>query len=460
MENTTFQLDYEVYDRQLVVFCNTAEALVHGWHEYSATELSMDLQSLCVKGARLCFMADQDAIWQQEDLTHSRRALNKQWCEALRLLLTDQLAPMIDEVIRNFQQGVPFSGVTLPCYKGEFADILPHLQASICEDGTLGETDCQLLMKNASIMQEYINKTDKKARQKGETPVRRFWSLAQVYALACYLYYHFQKLTANQQLAVDESEAGRLLVRAIQNYTGSQTGQHALKTFQARLFFENDGRQPSQEQLNEAGKSLVSEIPKDLQYCYMAFRNEPAKMAAEILSIHPTQEELRGLLEAVAKWQWLQEMIYQLDHPGKALSPGSSIFNVKLNGRAVDMQKLREAIARMARKVTYKNQWFCVWCVLKHRNLLADYHFQAFADQMMHPDWLGNEHVPHFSGENISDYSEYLGQTDFTLWTLKAFRDYRVLHGKPEKKWSDTLFNTFLHLCYEMDECLAAVPFC
>ena len=77
---------------------------------------------------------------------------------------------------------------------------------------------------------------------------------------------------------------------------------------------------------------------------------------------------------------------------------------------------------------------------------------KAFADQMMHPDWFGKEKVPTFKGENISDYSDYLGQTDFTLWNLKSFQDYRALHNKPEKKWSDTLFKTFHHLCYEMDE--------
>ena len=445
------RLDYTMYDRQLMVFCNATETLAAGWHEYSATELTMDLSSLCIKGARLCYMADQDAIWQQEDMTQSRVAMNQHWQERIHALLIEHLAPIITEVAENFHKGMPFVGVKLPRYDGEFADILPYLHNSLTESGAMDSESCLQLIGESHVLQRALKK-DKKKKRQGETPEERFWHLAQLYALACYLYYHFHKLTKVQLLEPKPEEAERLLVRAIQEYTSSEAGQHTLKTYRARLLFENDERMLSREELAEAGKRLINEIPESLQYCYMAHRNDTARMAAEIMSVHPETCDLQDFIRTIAKWQILNEMTYQLDHPGKSTSISNTIFNARPNGKAIDILDLRKAVGEMVKLVEYKNQWFCVWCVLKHRNLLSDLHFQAFADQMMHPDWFGREKVPTFKGENISDYSDYLGQTDFTLWNLKSFQDYRALHNKPEKKWSDTLFKTFHHLCYEMDE--------
>ena len=81
-----------------------------------------------------------------------------------------------------------------------------------------------------------------------------------------------------------------------------------------------------------------------------------------------------------------------------------------------DLDQLRERISRMAQLVVQKNQWFCVWCILKHHNLLANLHFEPFATQMMQPDWFGGANVPQFRGDNISDYLDYFGETDYRLW--------------------------------------------
>lgn len=451
MQNEILRLDYTLYDRQLTVFCNATKTLVAGWQEYSAMELTMDLRSLCIKGARLCYMADQDVVWQQEDLTHSRLASNKLWQERLHSLLTEHLAPMIAEVTENFHKGMPFSGVKLPRYDGEFADFLPHLLPSLAESGAMDPESCMQLIAESSALQRVL-KNRKKKKQEGETPEERFWHLAQLYALACYLYYQFNKLAMVELAEPDLEETERLLVRAIQEYANSEAGQLAMKTYRARLLFENDDRTLSREELVEAGKRLVNEIPESLQYCYMAHQNSIARMAAEIVTLHPEAADIQAFIKTIAKWQLLCEMIYELDHPSSTPTIANTIFKVNPNGKPINIISLRKAIGEMVKRVEYKNQWFCVWCVLKHRNLLSDFHFQAFADQMMHPDWFGKEKVPTFKGENISDYSDYLGQTDFTLWNLRAFREYRALHNKPEKKWSDTLFNTFHHLCYEMDE--------
>lgn len=455
MENEISKPDYELYDRQLCVFCNSVETLTVGWREYSSTELSMDLNSMCIKGARLCYMADQDAVWQREDLKRSRSSQNLVWHDRLKALLTDHLMPMFMAVVKNVRSKIPFVGVKLPRYKGDFADFLPYLEKSLCEDGVMEEAKCDEMIASAILVQRIIYKQNKKKPQ-GESPEMRFWHLGQLYALTCYLYYHFHKQAGIQQQDPDAGETERLLVATIQGYTHSVEGQRAQKTLRARLVFDNDGCEPNREQLLEAGKRLVTELPENLQYCYMAYRNDMARMAEELITIKPNADELQKLVETISRWQMLHEMIYQIDHPtASTCSLDGSIFNTSLNGRPLDRDHLRGSIARMVQKVEYKNQWFCVWCVLKHRNLLADLHFQAFADQMMQPEWFGREKVPAFKGENISDYSEYLGQTDFTQWSLKGFQDYRALHAKPVKKWSDKLFNTFHHLCYEMDECFA-----
>lgn len=451
MENNIHRLDYTIYDRQLTVFCNATETLVAGWHEYSATELTMDLRSLCIKGARLCYMADQDVVWQQEDLARSRSASNLLWQQRFYSLLTEQLAPMITEVTANFRKGMPFVGVKLPRYDGEFADILPYLQAAITKSGALDSEGCVQLIAESRTLQTILKK-HKKKKQEGETAEERTWHLAQLYALTCYLFYHFQKLSMVEIAEPDKEETERLLVRAIQEYRQSEEGQHVLRTYQARLLFENDDRKLSREELANAGKRLINEIPEPLQYCYMTHRNNTARMAAEIVDLNPEPADIQDFIKTIAKWQLLSEMIYNLEHPCTTPHISNTIFNANSNGKPINLLSLRKAIGEMVKLVEHKNQWFCVWCVLKHRNLLADYHFQAFADQMMHPDWYGKEKVPTFKGENISDYSDYLGQTDFTLWNLKSFQEYRSLHNKPEKKWSDTLFKTFHHLCYEMDE--------
>lgn len=448
MVNEMRQPDYELFDRQLTVFCNTVETLVVGWHEYCGMELSMDLNSLCMKGARLCYIADEDAVWQKEDLTQMRLADNRRWKVVLQDLLRNHLAPMIIEVVDNFRSGVPFSGVDMPSFKGEFSDFLTYLQKSLSEDGAEEKTE-QVIFDIQALHEITCDRV--KRKPEGETDLERFWSLVQLYALACYLYYHFHKLSKEDYLPIDDAEAERLLVRAIQDYSNSEEGSYALRTFMARLMFENDDRQLSREQLLSAGKRLVNDIPEVLQYCYIAHRGDTRRMASELLAVHPTADDLRCFVAVIAKWQMLHEQIFRIDHPSVQPVQEDTIFNTVLNGRTVDMKELKSAIGEMVKLVKRKNQWFCVWCVLKHRNLLADTHFQAFADQMMRPDWFGGEAMLRFSGENISDYSSYLGQTDFTLWNLKDFRDYRELHGKSDKKLSDKLFVCFQHLCFEMD---------
>lgn len=182
-------------------------------------------------------MADQDVVWQQEDLTRSRLDANKLWHERFHSVLTEHLASMITEVTENYYKGMPFLGVKLPRYDGEFADILPHLQSSLTESGAMDSESCTQLIAKSQILQRFLKK-HKKKKQEGETPEERFWHLAQLYALACYLYYHFHKIALAELTEPDKEESERLFVRAIQEYKQSEAGQLALKTYRARLLFK------------------------------------------------------------------------------------------------------------------------------------------------------------------------------------------------------------------------------
>lgn len=101
--------------------------------------------------------------------------------------------------------------------------------------------------------------------------------------------------------------------------------------------------------------------------------------------------------------------------------------------------------------VKRKNHWFCVWSVLRFRNLLATEKFEAFAQQMMRPEWFGNEPgVARFSGDTLSEYSGYFTDCLYTRWNEKDYRLYLATHQK--HKWSDSLCERFTRLCLEMDE--------
>lgn len=82
----------------------------------------------------------------------------------------------------------------------------------------------------------------------------------------------------------------------------------------------------------------------------------------------------------------------ELEHPQEiAPSLYNEVFVQNINSRPVSMEELKKIIAKMVRLVSRKNQWFCVWSVLRHHNLLANYSHEAFARQMMSDDWFGGD---------------------------------------------------------------------
>lgn len=125
--------------------------------------------------------------------------------------------------------------------------------------------------------------------------------------------------------------------------------------------------------------------------------------------------------------------------------------------KRIDMRQLRERIKRMLPLVKRKNHWFCVWSVLRFRNLLATERFETFAQQMMSPEWFGSEpRVKPFSGDTLNEYSGYFTDCPYTRWNEKDYRLYLATHCK--KKWGKTLCEHFSRLCLEMNEAFCTDP--
>ena len=118
------------------------------------------------------------------------------------------------------------------------------------------------------------------------------------------------------------------------------------------------------------------------------------------------------LIDALAKFQIITHKLFELNHPEEQEHTlPNEVFNLVVKGRAVDLQELKKSIAKMAALVQRKNQWFCVWSVLKHLNLIReDCGFATFAHQMMSDEWLGKSGYVEFSADNLSDYSRYFNE--------------------------------------------------
>lgn len=445
-------LNYTSYDRQLELFCSQVKAFVAGWEDYSASELSLDIHSLCTKASRLCLMVDQDVVTQQQALTPERQAANRHWHDQMALLVFHELTPLLHRLLLDYQRGEEIlAGHRQPRFGGQLTDILPYLGEMLDDGSPESKPQFQAVISKVNDIQDHIEKGHLVTPTIGERPIMRFWYFCELFCYTSYIYYRLFLLVNSSSGNATDEELERLFTESIAQYAESEEGQLTLQTFASRLRFDHHGIL-CQEQLLEKGRELVKDIAEKLQLLYMNHRNHPDKMASEIVRLQPTGDELKSLVVAIAKWNTIRRMVHDLNHPPKESKLQNTIFRSDLQGMPIDLDQLRERISRMAQLVVQKNQWFCVWCILKHHNLLANLHFEPFATQMMQPDWFGGANVPQFRGDNISDYLDYFGETDYRLWDIKAFRTYRDMHGKPRKKWSDKLFSTFHRLCYQMDE--------
>ena len=85
---TASDFNYESFDRQMAEFLSMSYLLVGEWDDCTREEMMFDLNSLCVKGSRLCYLIDIDLGLQKEDLTQSRREMNQNYYLELNTLLS------------------------------------------------------------------------------------------------------------------------------------------------------------------------------------------------------------------------------------------------------------------------------------------------------------------------------------------------------------------------------------
>ena len=202
-------------------------------------------------------------------------------------------------------------------------------------------------------------------------------------------------------------------------------------------------------------RKLQDEVPESLRLAFLHHVDDAHQLGVEVNKLQFSSEEYIQLLSATTKWQMLEQQIYEYQHPDEVESPlYNEIFVKTVNSRPVNMEELKNTIAKMIQLVSKKNQWFCVWSVLKHHNLLANFSHEAFARQMMSGDWFGDtvSDYQRFSGDTLREYKRYFSDYDYTQWDNDAFLEQKQLFGMT--KWSNSLCLKFKKQCQEMEQAI------
>lgn len=176
----------------------------------------------------------------------------------------------------------------------------------------------------------------------------------------------------------------------------------------------------------------------------------------DFLQFHFEQmtKKATGSMSAEEESQTMQRY-ERLLHPKHSESSEATIYNkvfhTSVGGKPVDMKKLHEKIGQMIDLASRKNHWFCIYSVLKFRNLIKDSAAKHFAEQMAHPDWFPElSKELQFNGDTLTEYNGYLNDTLFTAWNQKDYDSYRTLHHKT--RWAPDLWRRFQVLCYSMND--------
>lgn len=270
--------------------------------------------------------------------------------------------------------------------------------------------------------------------------------------MACYLMLHFRQLSHFTNLAMSEEQTTRLFEMSLQEYQEEPKGISDIDRYFTTLEYDNNGKQLSVSQLLEVRKTLKDEVPENLRLDFMKYIRDTQLLGAQLAHVNFTAQEYLKLVSATVKWHIIEQEIYDLEHPEgiPETLPNEVFYKVK-DGKYIDMQNLKAQIANMLKFVTRKNHWFCVWCVLNHNCMLQDnQNFEAFATQMMTPEWFGDiDDYLHFSGDNLRDYRRYFSEIDYPQWDEKKFKEIKDLYNMT--KWSDKLLSKFQHLCITMN---------
>lgn len=453
-EESQFAFSYEVFDRQLNTFNMMCHVLIDSWEDYSTQEMNFDIQSLCTKASRLCYMADQDLVLQLNDMSHQRSLMNKHHLESITQLIVNDLSPFSKKVVDHYRETKILSGHKSGMFNAQMSVLFPKLKNLLMQDG-MQENDLAHMLSDIVDVENHFLKKIKMAKYPGVRHEERFWHLFQFYAMTCYLLYHFRRVNHKTGMPLTDEEAGRLTEFAIQQYPNDPKGQADLELYFSTLEYNNDKHELSIEQMRAEQRKLQNEVPDILRLPFLQHVDDSYQLGMEVNRINFTAEEYKRLLSATSKWQILEQLIYEQEHPTETEpSLYNEVFVKSLNSRPVNLEELKDTIAKMVKLVNRKNQWFCVWSVLKHHNLLATNSHEAFARQMMHPDWFGEEvsDYQRFSGDTLREYKRYFSDYDYTQWDNDTFMEQKALFHMT--KWSTSLCQKFQKQCQEMEQAI------
>ena len=303
-------------------------------------------------------------------------------------------------------------------------------------------------------MEELLKRNIKPTKFDGMVPEEKLWHLMQLFVRTSYLLFHFQRVEQHCGIELTDEEAGRILEATLQRYADSPEGSEELDTYFATLKYDNDCTELSIDQLCEARRQLRNDVPKSLRLIFLNHCNHLNAMAQALIArgTIDTTDDYNALISAETKWQIIEQTIYSIEHPETMATPiHNTVFRKALNGRPIDMLRLKECIAKMAQRITRKNHWFALWCVLRHHNLIADESHEHFAQQMMSAEWFGDISADkRFSGDTLREYVGYFTLIDYAAWNNEAFLQFRSNYHKT--KWGDKLCDTLLRKCFEMEQ--------
>lgn len=446
------EIDYISFDRQLDNMIAMSGILVSEQDDCDTQELTFDIVSLLTKVNRLCAMAEADYAVQLEQLKRPRKDKNLYYSEKLQALIA-AVMPFLKNVTRVVHENRTFEGKKQGAnisVTSSFLHELTGMSEMLCADNM----EWGSFVESFAGLESLVKKKFKATKYPGMTSVERVWLLLQYFVKLCYLQYHFKRVSRMDYQEIDAAEAERLLTQMIQAYADSEEGESELLRYEAVLRYDNDGRALSEEQLKAAQKALLNDVPKSLQLLYMQHVDDVNALAHGLTQIPCDEPELDSLIAVVAKWQLLSSRMAQKKRSQQSLQPlYNEVFVNSVNGKPVDLHALKGCIERMLPSIKRKNHWFCVWCVLKHHNLLATTESASFARQMMHKDWFRNiDQGKHFSGDTLRDYNGYLANVDYTNWQDKEYLLYKEQYNK--SRWSSALCTNFRNICREMEEAM------
>lgn len=447
-DNINEIFSYEMFDRQMNTFLKMWRVMIDGWDDYGPQELTFDILSLSAKASRLCLMADEDMARQLADLKNSRKIQNINYAATIAKMMNDDIKPIMERAIGSMRSTHRLESHRWPVKSAGITKLLPMF-----DQVNQGEPMFNDISIAVALVEELLKSKIKPAKFVGMVPEEKMWHLMQLFVRTAYLLFHFQRAENHCGIQLTDEEAGRILEASLQRYADSPEGREELDTYFATLKYDNDCNELSVDQLREARRLLRNDVPKPLRLIFLNYCNNLNAMAQALVARGDidSADDFNALISTETKWQIIEQEIYAIEHPETIVTPiQNTVFRKALNGRPVDMLRLKECIGKMAQAITRKNHWFALWCVLRHHNLIADESHEHFAQQMMSPEWFGDISADkRFTGDTLREYVGYFTLIDYAAWDNAAFLQFRSNYHKT--KWGDKLCNTLLRKCFEME---------